>query len=80
MGLLENTDALRRPERFAELLQVCASDARAHAEDFNGEYLAQALATVQAVTSGSLQQQGISGKALGEAIRQARIKAIETSM
>jgi tRNA nucleotidyltransferase (CCA-adding enzyme) len=80
MGLLENTDALRRPERFAELLQVCASDARAHAEEFNGEYLAQALATVQAVNSGALQQQGISGKALGEAIRQARIKALETSM
>jgi hypothetical protein len=71
---------MRRPERFAGLLQVCASDARAHAEEFTGECLAHALATVQSVNSGSLQQQGISGKALGEAIRQARIKAIETSM
>ena len=76
MGLLENTDALRRPERFARLLQVCASDARAHGEDFNREYLAQALATVQAVNSGALQQQGISGRALGEALRTARIAAI----
>ncbi|MDH3900976.1 MAG: multifunctional CCA addition/repair protein [Gammaproteobacteria bacterium] len=80
LGLLENTDALRRPERFAGLLQVCASDARAHDEDFNRETLAQALATAQAVDTGALQQQGISGKALGEAIRLARIKAIETSM
>ncbi len=76
MALLEDSDALRRPERFAELLQVCASDARAHGEDFNREYLAQALATVQAVDSSALQQQGISGKALGEALRAARINAI----
>jgi tRNA nucleotidyltransferase (CCA-adding enzyme) len=76
MGLLENTDALRRPERFAGLLQVCASDARAHDEDFNREYLVQALATVQAVDSSALQRQGISGKALGEALRAARINAI----
>ncbi len=76
MGLLENTDALRRPERFARLLQVCAGDARVHNEDFNREYLVQALATVQAVDSGALQQQGISGKALGEALRTARITAI----
>lgn len=79
-ALLENTDALRRPERFARLLQVCASDARAHDEDFNREYLAQVLASAQAVNTDTLQQTGISGKALGEAIRQARIKAIETSM
>jgi tRNA nucleotidyltransferase (CCA-adding enzyme) len=77
MRLLESTDALRRPERFAELLQVCASDARAHAVDFNRNYLAQALATAQAVDTGSLQQQGISGKALGEALRVARIAALE---
>jgi tRNA nucleotidyltransferase (CCA-adding enzyme) len=76
MDLLENTDALRRPQRFAGLLQVCASDARAHAEEFNGTYLAQALATVQAVDSGSLQQQGLNGKALGEALRKARIAAL----
>ncbi len=77
LGLLENTDALRRPERFARLLQVCAGDARAHDEDFNREYLAQALASAQAVNTDNLQQAGISGKALGEALRTARISAIQ---
>ena len=30
--------------------------------------------------TGSLQQQGLSGKALGEAIREARIEAIRKAM
>jgi tRNA nucleotidyltransferase (CCA-adding enzyme) len=77
LELLENTDALRRPERFARLLQVCAGDASAHGTGFNREYPAQALASARAVKSGTLQQAGISGKALGEALRTARIHAIE---
>jgi len=77
LGLLESADALRRPERFMDLLKVCAADARAHNEAFNRKYLERALATVQAVNAGDLQQQGISGKALGKALRRARIAALE---
>ena len=46
-------------------------------KDFNRDYLAQALTTAQSVNTGALQQQGINGKALGEALRTARISAIE---
>jgi len=70
-------DAFRRADRFAELLLVCAADAVADQRTFNSDYLQQALVAAQSVSAGDLQQQGLSGKEIGEAIQQRRIEAIE---
>jgi tRNA nucleotidyltransferase (CCA-adding enzyme) len=74
--LLEAADALRRPERFAELLAVCAGDAHAHGGDLDTGRLSRALAVARAVDSSALQAAGHAGKALGAALRAARIEAI----
>ena len=77
LDLLTILDALRRSERFGDFLQVCAADARASQRDFNGPYLNQALAAAQSVRADALQQQGLSGKEIGEALDRERIRAIE---
>ena len=77
LGVLSSVDAFRRADRFAELLLVCAADAAADQRTFNSDYLQQALVAAQSVSAGDLQQQGLNGKEIGEAIQQRRIKAIE---
>jgi tRNA nucleotidyltransferase (CCA-adding enzyme) len=76
LELLEALDALRRPGRFSRFLQVCASEAAANDLPDSSKHLATALAAARSVDAGRLQQQGLSGKALGDAIREARIEAI----
>jgi tRNA nucleotidyltransferase (CCA-adding enzyme) len=80
LQLLESLDALRRPGRFGQFLQVCAIEAEAlQAGDHSG-VLGTALAAARSVEASALQQQGHSGKALGDAIRQARIDAIGAAL
>lgn len=76
LGLLNNVDAFRRAERFGELLKVCAADAATGQCECNSDYLLQALATAQSVSTDGLLQQGLSGKELGVALQQKRIEAI----
>ena len=76
LELLEALDAFRRPERLAQFLQVCAIEAEARDQQDTSAQLGAALDAARSVDTGSLQQQGLSGKALGEAIREARIEAI----
>ncbi len=83
MQLLEATDALRRPERFAEFLSACEADARGRKGLADRPYpqarlLAAARDAAAAVRAGELAAQSVSGAALGEALRQARIAAIAT--
>ncbi len=80
LELLEDLDAFRRPERFSQFLQVCATEAGAHGLPDSSERLGTALVAARTVDAGRLQQQGISGKALGEAIRKARIEAIREAL
>jgi tRNA nucleotidyltransferase (CCA-adding enzyme) len=77
LGLLNSVDAFRRPERFSELLQVCAADAAASHCEFSSDYLLQALAAAQSVNTAGLQLHGLSGKDIGRALQQSRIQAIE---
>jgi tRNA nucleotidyltransferase (CCA-adding enzyme) len=77
LGLLNSVDALRRADRFGELLQVCAADAAASQRTFNSDYLLQALAVVQSVNTDDLQASGLSGIEIGKALQQKRIEAIE---
>jgi len=78
LGLFNSVDAFRRAERFSELLKVCAADAAAVCQhQCNSDYLLQALAAAKTVGTEALQKQGLSGKAIGLALQQKRIEAIE---
>ena len=82
LKLLNNTDALRRPERFEAFLQACEADARGRLGFENrdypqADYLRQALTVAQEVSAAQFTDSGISGKALGEAISVERSRRLE---
>lgn len=78
---LVQMDALRRPERFSELLLVCEADARGRLgledRDYDAPlYWQGALAAVKSVSPAALQQQGLEGEAFIAALEQAREQAL----
>jgi tRNA nucleotidyltransferase (CCA-adding enzyme) len=80
--LFQSTDAWRRPERFAQLLQVCAADARGrtgHEQDAypQMDYLMRLLAVARAVDAGELARQCSEASAIPAIVQLARVKAIE---
>ena len=86
LRLLERSDALRRPERFDEVLLACECDARgrlglAESPYPQRERLRQALQVALRVDAtaiaADLLARGLSGPAIGDAIRSARIAALE---
>jgi tRNA nucleotidyltransferase (CCA-adding enzyme) len=81
LGLLEDTDALRRPERFYEFLSACECDARGRLglEDRaypQSAYLRAACEAAGAVTLSESERQGLSGSAFGERLRVKRLEAL----
>jgi tRNA nucleotidyltransferase (CCA-adding enzyme) len=81
LKLLEDADAFRRPERFAELLTACEADARGRtgreAEPYpQSGYLREALATAAGVTLSEDERQGMKGAAIGEEMRRRRLAAL----
>jgi tRNA nucleotidyltransferase (CCA-adding enzyme) len=81
LALLEECDAFRRPERFAELLQACEADARGRAgmQDVTypqAEYLRTALGAAAAVALTDSERRGLAGPKVGEEIRRRRLAAI----
>jgi len=81
LTLLENCDAFRRPERFAELLTACEADARGRAgresEPYpQADYLREALAAAAGVTLTEEERRGLPGPAIGEELRRRRLGAI----
>ncbi|TXT26499.1 MAG: tRNA nucleotidyltransferase (CCA-adding enzyme) [Gallionellaceae bacterium] len=83
--LFQRCDAWRRPERFAQLLQVCASDARGrtgHESDAypQAEYLLSALHAAQAVDAGEIARQCEDSHLIAERVRLARIVAVERAI
>ncbi len=89
LRLLERCDALRRPERFAELLLACECDARGRTGLQDRPYpqrsrLLQALALAQSVDTAALAApllaQGRSGLQVGQAIRGARTAALQAGI
>lgn len=81
LELIEAADALRRPERFAELLLVCEADARGRKGRENtpypqADYLKQAFECYRRVSPKELVEQGFTGKALGEELKKQRIARI----
>ena len=83
--LLERCDALRRPDRFAELLLACECDARGRLGLEERPYaprvrLAEALRRVQAVDATAVAEsavaRGASGPEIGRVIHDARVAAL----
>jgi len=80
--LLERTDALRRPERFEDVLQACASD-------FHGRpgfealtyapapLLRSALAAARAVDAGAIAQALEDPARIPQAVHEARVHAVK---
>jgi tRNA nucleotidyltransferase (CCA-adding enzyme) len=86
LRLLERCDALRRPDRFADMLLACECDARGRLGLEEEPYpprprLLRALAVVTDVDAAGIAAQalerGQSGPSIGEAIRHARLEALE---
>jgi tRNA nucleotidyltransferase (CCA-adding enzyme) len=83
--LFHATDAWRRPERFAQLLQACSSDARGrtgheHDDYPQAQYLSQLLAIARAVDAGEIARSCADKSMIPAAVLQARIAAIETTV
>jgi tRNA nucleotidyltransferase (CCA-adding enzyme) len=86
LRLLERCDALRRPERFEQVLQACACDARGRTGREDDPYpprerLARALRLVQAVDTAAVaaaaSAAGARGPQIGAAVQRAREQALE---
>jgi tRNA nucleotidyltransferase (CCA-adding enzyme) len=75
LELLKKTDALRRPERFAQLLE--AARLAAHGIDF--ARLERARAAAAAVDAGAIASQA-SGADIARLVDEARLKAIEQAL
>lgn len=81
LKLFEATDAFRRPERFAEFLLVCESDARGRAglEDRpypQADYLRRARDAAATVQLTQEDRAGLQGAAIGEKNRAKRLETI----
>jgi tRNA nucleotidyltransferase (CCA-adding enzyme) len=89
MGLLTRCDALRQPQRFAEVLLACECDARGRMDRHDAAYpqrprllaaLAAALGVPTASVAATAQAAGASGSQIGEAVYHARVAAVQTGM
>ena len=80
--LFQSADAWRRAERFTQLLQACASDARGrtgHEQDdyLQADYLLQVLTAARAVDAGEIAKKCPGEGAIAVAVQLARVRAIE---
>jgi tRNA nucleotidyltransferase (CCA-adding enzyme) len=89
LRLLERCDALRRPERFALLLQACECDMRGRLGFEHRPYpqrarLQAALDAVLGADTASVTQQaleqGLKGPVIGQRVQQARLAALEAAL
>lgn len=79
--LFQNCDAWRRPERFTQVLQACAADARGrtgHEQDdyLQAAYLLRALQAVQSVDAGEIAKQCTNNGAIAARLHAARVAAV----
>mgnify|MGYP002634512513 FL=1 len=83
--LFQNCDAWRRPERFTQVLQACAADARGrtgHEQDDypQAAYLLRALQAAQSVDAGEIAKQYTNNGAIAARLHAARVEAINAMM
>ena len=80
--LFQSCDAWRKPERFTQLLEACASDARGrtgHQQDDypQANFLQRMLQAAQAVNAGEVARQCEDQNLIAERVKEARILAVE---
>jgi tRNA nucleotidyltransferase (CCA-adding enzyme) len=83
LKVLEETDAFRRPERFAEMLVACEADARGRTglenRDYSQrEFFTRCLEAASAVVLTEQDREGLIGPAIGDKIRRKRLDAVKT--
>ncbi|MEX2495363.1 MAG: multifunctional CCA addition/repair protein [Woeseia sp.] len=81
LKVLESTDALRRPERFAKFLLACEADSRGRSGFEERPYpqaafFEAARRAAAAVSARDLALEGMDGKQIGDALRRKRLQAI----
>ena len=81
LKLFEETDAFRRPDRFAEFLTACECDARGRLglEDRpypQAQYLRAAIASALPVSLTETERQGLAGAAFGDKLRDKRLAVL----
>ncbi len=77
MTLLEQTDALRRPERLLAFCQACEI---LHPHSPEPARLRRALQLAQSIAARDLVDAGLQGPALGQALRERRLRLIEEQL
>jgi tRNA nucleotidyltransferase (CCA-adding enzyme) len=81
LKILNGVGALRQPEKLAQFIRCCESDARGRLGFENkiyksGTWLTKVFNAIQTIDNQEFIQQGLSGKALGEAIDRKRQQII----
>jgi GST-like protein len=76
VALLQATDALRRPDRFAQLLEVCAVDAADSTVDAAVERLRAASGAARGVDAGAIAQRCKAPREIKERVAKARVAAV----
>lgn len=82
LKLFTRADSLRKPERFVKMLEACRADLRGRigGEDDSypqAEFLTGLSDKLREMDISAIQQQGLSGKAMGQAIHAARLSVIK---
>jgi tRNA nucleotidyltransferase (CCA-adding enzyme) len=79
--LLTRCDAFRRPERIPWLATVCEADKRGRGGNEDADYpqgrtLVRLHAAALQVSARDVAREGMSGPAIGDAVREARVRAV----
>jgi tRNA nucleotidyltransferase (CCA-adding enzyme) len=82
LKLFTRADSLRKPERFRKMLEACRADVRGRtgSEDDpypQADYLAGLSDKLGKLDINELRERGLDGKAMGQAIREARLQLIK---
>jgi tRNA nucleotidyltransferase (CCA-adding enzyme) len=85
MRLLQDTDALRQPQRFEDFLLACECDARGRTgfetRDYpQAERLRVALCAAQDVDAGAIAKKYAAPEAIRDAVYQARLAAVQQAL
>jgi len=81
LRLLERCDAMRRPDRFAEILLACTADARGRTglegiAYTQADFLASALTAARGVTLAAADRVNLKGPEIAQRLRAARLDAL----
>ena len=82
LRVLRKTDAIRRPERFEKFVVACEADARGRTGLEDGpypeaDYLRGALRSIDIVSSADFADDNLKGAEIGQAIDDARLRALK---